>query len=472
METTIFIIIGIAIGIVATYMFYKSKIAFLYKLANDNEMKIKELDLLAANNQELSLKNAIASRDCTRLQEERDKQYAQITDLLDENKSLSAANESLKKELQLTQEHHKLEEEARAKKFDEQLKMAQEQLKTATQEILKQRASELNTANSSQMDAIIKPLKDNIKEMKEAMDNSRDTNNRNTASLEKAIEEVMKRTAIIGSEADKLANALRNENKTQGNWGEVVLSEILESQGLKEGVHYDAQPTLKDNSGRSIKNDDSGKIMRPDVILHYPDGKDAVLDAKVSLIAFLDYQNADTDDERTNALGRHIASVRSHVKELSRKDYNRYIASPRQALSYVIMFVPNESALQLALYNDSRLWREAFESGVFITSEQNLIAALRMIQIAWTQVQQNQNQEVVFDLAEKLLDRVGDFYKQFEDIGTKLEKATETYISAKKKLISGQQSLLVPARKLKEMGAKENAKRPIPDPDPTELLTE
>lgn len=218
-----------------------------------------------------------------------------------------------------------------------------------------------------QMTAIIDPLKETIREMRTAMDSSRDTHNKNTASLEKAIEEVMRRTREIGAEADKLASALRNENKVQGNWGELILDELLESQGLKEGIHYEKQVTLRDRAGKAILNEESGKRMIPDTILHYPDGKDAVIDSKVSLTAFVDYQNAETDDARAEALQRHVRSVRQHVAELARKDYSAYIKLPRQALNYVIMFVPNEGALQLALAEAPELWREAFSKGVFIT---------------------------------------------------------------------------------------------------------
>lgn len=313
------------------------------------------------------------------------------------------------------------------------------------------------------MDAIITPLKDTIREMKTAMDNSRDTHNKNTASLEKAIEEMMKKTGEIGQEADKLAHALKNENKVQGNWGELILDELLAGQGLIEGTHYEKQVTLRDNTGRALLNEESGRRMIPDTILHYPDGKDAILDSKVSLTAFVDYQNAETEEERQEAITRHLKSIRQHVAELVRKDYSTYIKPPRQALNYVIMFVPNESALQLALYNDTHLWREAFEKGVFITSEQNLLAALRMIQLAWTQVQQAQNQELIFDTARMLLDRVADFFKVFDEMGDKLENAAACYKKAADKLRDGRQSVAGASQKLIKLGAKMNAKKTIPE---------
>ena len=234
-----------------------------------------------------------------------------------ENKGLAADKQTLEKELVLVREQMVREGEERNRRFKEQLNLMQEQLQNATREILGQRTRELSQQNTVQMTAIIDPLKETIREMRTAMDNSRDTHNKNTASLEKAIEEVMRRTREIGAEADKLASALRNENKVQGNWGELILDELLESQGLKEGIHYEKQVTLRDRAGKAILNEESGKRMIPDTILHYPDGKDAVIDSKVSLTAFVDYQNAETDDARAEALQRHVRSVRQCVHQVA-----------------------------------------------------------------------------------------------------------------------------------------------------------
>lgn len=380
-----------------------------------------------------------------------------------ENKVLEANSRAMEKELSLLRKQTAYEAEMRDKQFGEQLKLVQEQLQNATREILGQRSQELSKQNTVQMTAIINPLKESIREMRTVMEHSRDTHNKNTASLEKAIEEVMKRTREIGEEADKLAHALRNESKVQGNWGELILDELLESQGLKEGIHYEKQVTLRDRNGNAILNEESGKRMIPDTVLHYPDGKDAVIDSKVSLTAFVDYQNAGDDAARSEAAARHLRSVRQHVAELARKDYSSYIKAPRQGLNYVIMFVPNESALQLALSEDTGLWREAFSKGVFVTGEQNLTAALRIIQIAWTQVQQAQNQEAIYDTARMLLDRVADFIGHFDDVGRKLQDASACYTKAADKLRDGRQSVVGASNKLIKLGAKASPKKVIPE---------
>ena len=395
--------------------------------------------------------------------EELDKLAARADALDRENRELISGKQRAETELQTLHERVLHEGEERERHFQEQLRLVEEQLKNATREMLGQRTQELSRQNTEQMSAIINPLKETIGQMRTAMEQSRETHVKNTATLEKAIEDVMKRTVEIGAEADKLASALRNESKVQGNWGELILDELLESQGLKEGVHYEKQVLLRDKQGKAILNEETGQRMIPDTVLHYPDGKDAIIDSKVSLTAFVDYQNAETDEERAAALQRHVKSVRNHVDELARKNYSAYIKPPRQALNYVIMFVPNEGALQLALAQVPDLWREAFSKGVFVTGEQNLTAALRIIQIAWTQVRQAQNQEAIFETARMLLDRVADFIGHFETMGQKLQDASTAYQKAADKLKDGRLSVVGAANKLIKLGAKTSAKKTIPE---------
>ncbi|MBO5810563.1 MAG: DNA recombination protein RmuC [Bacteroidales bacterium] len=345
-------------------------------------------------------------------------------------------------------------EELRNKQFETQINALKSELQNTTEKLLRQREESLVRANSVQLDAVLNPLKNEIEGMKKSMVDNIKTNSENKASIEKAIEDLMKRTQDIGNDANNLAKALKNESKTQGNWGELILENILEKSGLTEGEHYEKQTTLKDSRGNMIFHDETGSRLIPDVVVHYPDNKDLVIDSKVSLTAFVDYCNASDDTERAIALKRHLQSMKSHCKELQKKNYSSYIKSPRVSLNYVVMFVPNESAMQLALYEDNTLWREAFENGVFITSEQNLLALLRMIQLAWSQVKQARNQQEIFDEVNKLLDRVGEFMKRYDDLGKKIESLQGSYDDTKKKLYSGNQSVVKAAEKLIDMGGK------------------
>ena len=451
METYILILIVLAVVLIAvliTYLICQRRQGLL-------------------QNRIVELQGVVKSRDEDKA--EKDQMFGELKQramsVEEENRELRALRESQGKELELLHQQMEQERAERSRDLQKQLELVKEQLSTTTQEMLRQRTADLHQANAQQMGAIIDPLKETIREMKSSMDSSRDQNNKNTAALGEQIKQMLASAQNIGQKADHLADALRNESKVQGNWGETILSELLQSQGLKEGVHYDVQTALRDDRGDLLLHEETGSKMIPDVVLHYPDNKDVVIDSKVSLTAFLDYMEADNDDRRKEALGRHLSSMHQHVKELSRKNYSSYIKNGHQSLDYVIMFVPNESALQLALLNDTHLWRDAFDKGVFITSEQNLIAALRMIQLAWTQELQHQNQERVYELANTLVDRVSDFTDRFEKLGAGITSLQHQYEESRKKLNTGRQSLLAPARQLVEMGAKENAKRPLPPPE-------
>lgn len=380
------------------------------------------------------------------------------------NSEVVAQRDTALREVEILKEQMSKNEKERSEALNQQLQMAKEQLQNATQDILKQREESLNKVNTEQMGNVVTPLKEQLEAIQKQVTENIKTTTDNKASIEKAIEELMKRTLEIGNDANNLARALKNESKTQGNWGELILEKLLESSGLVEGVHYDRQTTLKDSFGKPVFHDETGKRLIPDVIIHYPDGKDCIIDSKVSLSDYLDYCNAESDDQREQALRRHIVSVRKHVKELAGKDYSSYIQPPHQRLNYTIMFVPNETATQLALQNDHPLWREAFDKGVFITSEQNLLALLRMIQIAWTQVQQARNQQEVIDQARKLLDRVSDFVERFDKVGDQLQKANDTFSSAKDKLYNGQQSVVKAAKDMEKLGYKPSPKKQLPEP--------
>jgi len=433
MITTLFTIIGCLVGAAIVYYLSQQKTNQLTaeksQLASDLAVKRNELDLTIQ-----------------RLDEERIEHCQQMQEL-------RARFESEKTELK----------EQMDRQLNERLNLVQERVTTATEQLLRQRSRELNEHNQSQMGAIITPLKETISEMKRAMDDNRDAYNKNTASLSEQLRQMHEATNHIGIEADKLSRALQSGPKVQGNFGEMKLDLLLERFGFTRGEEYDLQQMIRDEYGNAVKNEDTNEKMIPDVILHYPDHKDVILDSKVSLTAFAHYINADTDEQRKRHLAEHIGSIRRHVDELSRKDYSRYLNKSRVTLDYVIMFVPQEAALLLALTNDPDLWAQAFDKRVFITGEQNLFAVLRMLQIAWTQQRQTVNQEKVYDYANEVLNRVGDFLQRFDDIGKQLDKTQQTYDNARKKL-DGHQSILVPARALKKLGAKENPLRPIPEP--------
>jgi DNA recombination protein RmuC len=365
-------------------------------------------------------------------------------------------------EARLLQQQRNEEVKLREQQFNEQLKTTKEQLHVLAQQLMDAQAKRLKEENTESMGHITQPLKDAISEMRKAISDNIKDHTEQSASLREQLRLMMESNRQIGEKAESLANVLRRDNKVSGNMGEIILGDLLASQGLTEGIHFEVQARLRDDQGRPLKNDDTGREMQPDVILHYPQGQDVIIDSKVSLVAYQRYVNAEQPEEKERALQEHIKSVRQHVTELSRKDYSKYIKAPRESVDFVIMFVPFESSLQLALVNDPTLWRDAFERKVFITGEQNLLGILHMIHIAWVQNQQAENQGKVFDIAEQLLDRIGDFVQRYNKVGEQLDQARKSFEYSTNKLMEGRQSVVQKANELKVLGAKENPNRRIP----------
>ena len=435
--TVLYILIGMAVGAVVLYLVMDKRLDALNIASGKKDI-------------ELAMRQELLSAAQSRVQH----LEAENKDTTSRAEALNARVETLSRELELLREQKA-----------EDAKLMNEQFANMAQRILEGSAAKLKEQNTETMSGITQPLKDAITDMRKAIsDNLKDSAER-SASFREQIEAMVRQTQQLGEKAEGLTNVLRRDNKVSGNMGEIILGDLLASQGLTEGIHYEVQARLRDEMGRPLKHDETGREMQPDVILHYPQGQDAIVDSKVSLVAYEKYVNAESPEEKERYLQEHIKSVRQHVNELARKDYSKYIKNGRDAVDFVIMFVPFESSLQLALANDPTLWREAFEKKVFVTGEQNLLGILHMIHIAWVQNQQAENQQKVFGLAEDLLDRLGDFIKRYNDLGEKLHKVQEAYDFTNNKLISGRQSVVQKGRELVDLGAKENPNRKIPMPE-------
>lgn len=365
-------------------------------------------------------------------------------------------------ELHLLREQTDKEAKLRAEKLTEQMNATKEQMTNLAQQLLERNAEKLKSENTESIGQITQPLKEAIGEMRRELTQNRETSAANSATFQEQLRQMLESNERVGEKAANLAQALRGDNKAQGNWGEVILGNLLSCQGLCEGIDYDLQTRLRDDLGQDLKNIDTGASMQPDAILHYPHEQDVIIDAKVSLKAYDDYVNAQSEEERTAALAAHVRSIRDQYQRLSKKDYSSYVQAPRKSIDFVVMFVPNESALQLALTADSKLWYDAFDHKVLIAGELNLMAILRIIQIVWRQYQQAENQQRVFHIAEELLDRLGDFLKRYQKLGDALRNSLKAYEDAEKKVFSGRQSVVRKGNELKALGAKENPNRPIP----------
>lgn len=347
------------------------------------------------------------------------------------------------------------------RQFNETMEKVSAQMKVATDEMLKQRQKEFADASNQNLGQIVNPLRETIDQMKQVMAENTEKQTQMGGEMKANIENMMRQSEAAMKSADELNRTFRLGNRVQGDWGETILDELLESQGLKRGIHYETQPYIRDAAGNIIHTE-SGSIMRPDVILHLDQRREVIIDSKVSLTAFMDYSNATTEEERKRLLKAHIDSIKSHVRELSVKDYSAYIQPPKAKMDYVIMFVPHSAALWTALNAQPDLWRNAMAQNVFIADEQTLFAALRIINLTWTQIAQAQNHEKVYALANEMLERVGQFMKKYEAVGQALNRATQAYEEGGRKLAPTGQSILTTCAKLQKLGAKQSDKNPLP----------
>ena len=350
---------------------------------------------------------------------------------------------------------------AQQSKFDETIAKVTAQMKSATEDMLKRRQEEFATSSNTSIGQIVNPLKETIDRMKEAMKENTIKQTSISSEIKTQAENMMRQSAAAKESTDELTRVFRHAGRVQGNWGEIILDELLESQGLTRGVHYEIQSSIRDAAGDVVRdNDDHGK--RPDVIMHLDQKRDVIIDSKVSLTAFMDYVNAEDEDERQKYLKAHVESIQKHVKDLAGKDYSSYVKPPKIKMDYVIMFVPNTGALWAALNAQPDLWRKAMDKNVYIADEQTLFAALRIINMTWTQIEQARNHERVYELANEMMDRVGQFMDRYKAIGKALESAEKAYEAGGKKLEPSGQSIIQTCAKLQKLGAKQSVKNPIP----------
>lgn len=382
-----------------------------------------------------------------------------VQQLLDVTKQQQ--EEQKKQHEALQEEQKKVRQEERQQQEEQmrqQLSLIREQMNSASEKILKQRADELSAVNKEQLSGILTPLQTHIQQMREAVERSDREHNSTMQRLDATIKTSIEQSRQVGERADKLAQALTGENKTQGNFGELRLKQLLEGMGLQEGEQFTLQETIRDKDGYVVYEEEGHRLI-PDAILHFPDKRDVIIDSKMSFTAFEDYHNAETEAQRQDALKRHLTSMRNHVNELARKNYSKYIAEGHAKLDFVLMYVFSESALQLALSNDATLWKDAYDRGVIITGSQNLYTMLRVLEMTWKQVRQVENQQKIMECANMIVDRVQLFAERFESVKQQLQKTQDSFDKLESITADSGQSILTPASRLLKMGASQNPKR-------------
>lgn len=327
------------------------------------------------------------------------------------------------------------------------------QFKSLAADIFSSQSEKFKEANETRLSEILDPLKEDIKDFKRRVDDTYMNSSKERTLLGEQMKRLMELNMSIGKEARDLTEALSGNTKVQGDWGEMVLETILVKSGLVEGENYFVQRT-KNDDGTQIKNDDNGRL-RPDVVVALPDKKCIVIDSKVSLTAYVNYINADNEDDRQRFGKAHLLSVRSHLKELETKRYQDFVGVGNDdRIDYVLMFIPNEHAYMAAMTLDNNLWMEAYEKRVVIISPAHVISTLRLIAQLWTRDKQTKNALKIAEEGGKLYDKFVGFVNDMQTVEQSLGKASEAYASAMSKLHTGRGCIVSKVENLKKLGAK------------------
>lgn len=327
------------------------------------------------------------------------------------------------------------------------------QFKSLAADIFSSQSEKFKEANETRLSEILNPLKEDIKDFKRRVDDTYMNSSKERTLLGEQMKRLMELNMSIGKEARDLTEALSGNTKVQGDWGEMVLETILVKSGLVEGENYFVQRT-KNDDGTQIKNDDNGRL-RPDVVVALPDKKCIVIDSKVSLTAYVNYINADNEDDRQRFGKAHLLSVRSHLKELETKRYQDFVGVGNDdRIDYVLMLIPNEHAYMAAMTLDNNLWMEAYEKRVVIISPAHVISTLRLIAQLWTRDKQTKNALKIAEEGGKLYDKFVGFVNDMQTVEQSLGKASEAYASAMSKLHTGRGCIVSKVENLKKLGAK------------------
>ena len=344
--------------------------------------------------------------------------------------------------------HTRFEESSRS--ANEKLKLLEEakenlkvQFETLAHQIFEQKSKTFEESNQKRLDLMLKPFREQIAAFSKQTEERFVKENSDRAVLQKEISLLKTLNERISEDALNLTRALKGENKTQGNWGEIVLERILEESGLREGSEYETQGSYKD---------DAGKTLRPDVIVHLPQEKDIVVDSKVSLVAYEQFMNAEAPEEKERALKAHLNSIYAHIKGLSEKRYEKLEGV--RTLDFVLLFMPIEGAFLLALEQDSNFFRKAYENNIMVVGPSTLLVTLRTIEHIWRTERQEQNAQEIVRQAENLYDKLVGFVTDMEKIGMHIGRTQSSYEDAMKKLSEGRGNLIGRAEKMKELGLK------------------
>ena len=490
METYIFLVIGLVVGVVIAWLLAKNKFSSTLQGQKDDAVlkyNALEKDFAVAKTELESQINALKTdlvkkeKEFNDLQIKNQETGQKLTDKSDEfstiSANLSAANQTieekksdieiLKKELKVVKDEYgdatkelakeKANNTSLNEKLDTQKKEMEElgkkfntEFENIANRILEVKSERFTELNKTQLKAILDPLGENIREFKQQVDDVYKSESKERFSLGEKVKELAQLNQQISEEARNLTKALKGEAKTQGRWGEMILESILEKSGLVKDREFFMEQELKDEEGNPIRSESEGKKMRPDAVVKYPDNRSVIIDSKVSLNAFTRFVETTDADEQKRELEAHVSAVKAHIIALSSKGYDDY----NKALDFVMMFIPSEPAYAAALQGDPDIWNFAYDKRILLLSPTNLITSLKLIVDLWKREYQNQNAIEIAERGGKLYDKFVGFINNLEGIGDNLKRAQQKYDEAYKQLSTGNDNLVLQATKLKSLGVK------------------
>ena len=318
-----------------------------------------------------------------------------------------------------------------------------QQFQVLAQEILEEKSKRFSEQNQSALGQLLEPLKSRLQEFQGKVETAYVSESKDRSALAEQVKQLMGLNQQLNQRASDLTRALTSQNKSQGNWGELVLERVLEASGLRKGQEYEVQES---------HTRDDGTRAQPDVVIHLPEGKHLIIDAKMSLNAYLDYANSDDETVRDASVKRHLDSVRTHIKGLSEKNYQELYGL--KSLDFVLMFIPVEPAFMLATSHDAELWQDAWKRNVLLVSPSTLLFVVRTVAHLWRQEQQTRNAKDIAQRGAELYDKFVGFVEGLELVGTRLNQAQKAFEDTHKKLSSGRGSLVRQAEMLRDLGVK------------------
>ncbi|KQT15464.1 recombinase RmuC [Chryseobacterium sp. Leaf404] len=440
MEITYLIIgcfIGGILGSAIIYFYLKSSMVSRNSFDELNVLNIKS----NADLQNLNLKIQDLEQ-IIKLEKENNLQQTDLlNDLKNEFAKVSAENTFLKAQKEETK---KIQEEGK------------QQFENLANKILEEKTEKFTTLNQNNLKNILEPFQEKINDLKNKVNEAYEKENKERFSLGERVKELALLNQQISEDAKRLTKALKGESKTQGNWGEMILESILEKSGLVKGREYFLEHELRDEDNKALFSEFSGKKMRPDAVVKYPDERNVIIDSKVSLTAFTELVDETDPEIYQIKINRHLSSVKNHINQLSQKAYDDY----GKSLDFVMMFIPSEPAYIAAMQADQNLWNFAYDRRILLLNPSNLITSLKLISDLWKREYQNRNSMEIAERGAKLYDKFAGFVENLEKVGKNLDQAKNVYNDAFKQLSSGNDNLISQTQKLKALGVKNKKELP------------